>query len=186
MIFSCRSNKQVIDTTTVSTSQWGYLGAMNQGVTTTSAVQFLSVTDGTASWSSNSLSGFTSISGTTLTDGTATLTGGVLTSKITTNGAFIRKISSVTGATTLDGTYHIISATTTAASYAITLPDCATNAGIEYSFIYATSGGAFTVTITAAGSDTIDDASATTIVMTSLHDRVKLVSLGGTVWYTNV
>lgn len=38
-----------------------------------------SISDGTASWTSNSLSGFTSISGTTLTDGTAILTGGALT-----------------------------------------------------------------------------------------------------------
>lgn len=35
-----------------------------------------SITDGTASWSSNSLSGFTSVSATSLTDGVATITGG--------------------------------------------------------------------------------------------------------------
>jgi len=39
----------------------------------------VSLTDGVASWITNALSGFTSIGGTTITDGTASLTGGSLT-----------------------------------------------------------------------------------------------------------
>ena len=38
-----------IDTTTISTTQWGYLGALNQGLTTTSTVQFGKVGVGGAS-----------------------------------------------------------------------------------------------------------------------------------------
>ena len=41
-----------------------------------------SFTDGTASWTSNSLSGFTSIEGTTLTDGTFTVSGGIISAGV--------------------------------------------------------------------------------------------------------
>ena len=43
------------------------------------AIKFVSAGDGTASWASSSLSGFVSITGTTLTDGTTVLTGGRIT-----------------------------------------------------------------------------------------------------------
>ena len=56
-------------------------------------IGLVSLTDGTASWLSNSLSGFVSISGTTLTDGVATITGGTGTfSQIIDNGLTADKV----------------------------------------------------------------------------------------------
>ena len=50
-----------IGATTISAAQWGYLGAMNQPLDTTGSVQFVSVTDGTATLTSGGLTGLTEL-----------------------------------------------------------------------------------------------------------------------------
>lgn len=60
----------------------------------------VSATDGTASWSNSSLSGFASISGTTLTDGIFTVSGGIISAG-TWQGSTITVPYGGTGATTL-------------------------------------------------------------------------------------
>jgi len=50
-----------IDLVTISNTQWGYLGAMNQGVSTADSVSFISITDGTATLTGGALTGATQI-----------------------------------------------------------------------------------------------------------------------------
>ncbi len=65
-------------------------------------------------------------------------------------------------------------------AFTITLPDCATNAGLTF-FIKKIGGDANTVTISRAGSDTIEG--ATTYALATQYKSVTLVSGGGTIWY---
>jgi hypothetical protein len=68
----------------------------------------ISATDGIASWSDNSLSGFTIISGTAFTDGTATLTEGALSGLVSFEAETIIATTitgtTITGTTITDGT----------------------------------------------------------------------------------
>ena len=50
-----------IDLVTITNTQWGYLGAMNQGVSTADSVSFTSITDGTATLTGGALTGLTSL-----------------------------------------------------------------------------------------------------------------------------
>lgn len=80
----------------------------------------VSATDGTASWSSSSLSGFTSISGATLTDGTLSMNGGAITSLTSISDGTANWITnrlfgftSVSADTITDGTLKSISGNVT-------------------------------------------------------------------------
>lgn len=117
----------------------------------------VSATDGTASWSSSSLSGFTSISGTTLTDGTFTVSGGIISAG-TWQGSTITVPYGGTGAITLtDGGLLVGSGTS-----AITALGVASNGQIPIGdgttdpvLATLTAGSGITIT-NGAGSITLD------------------------------
>jgi hypothetical protein len=82
-----------------------------------------SISDGTAEWKSNSLSGFTSISGTTLTDGTLSISSAAVTSlssisdgTATWSSNSLSGFTSISGTTLTDGTASLSSGALTSLS----------------------------------------------------------------------
>lgn len=68
-------------------------------------------------------------------------------------------------------------------SFTVTLPDCATNSGLEL-IIIKIGSDVNTITISRAGSDTIfSGSSVTSLTRTVQGSFYRLVSGGGTVWY---
>lgn len=104
---------------------------------------------------------------------------------IITTGSVRKSITSVGSALILSNIHHILSITTTVASYNITLPASGTYTGIQYIFVYTSKTAAYTVSIVRAGTDTIDNA-LTSLTLTNQHDRFTLTDLGGGKWYSNL
>ena len=107
------------------------------------------------------------------------------TTRLILDNSLQRKITPITGVTTLDNTYNVVSASTSTTSYDITLPAASAYAGIEYSFVYASKTSTYTVTIIRAGADTIDGI-YTNVILANEHDRIRLMSNGGSIWYSNI
>jgi len=122
-----------------------------------------SITDGTASWSTSSLSGFTSISGTTLTDTTASLSSGALTGMVSiTDGTASWSSSSLSGFTSISAT-TITDGVTSISSGAYTGVASITDGTASWSSSNLSGFGtiACTSTITAVGTITTGNASTT-------------------------
>ena len=132
---------QNIGATTISATQWGYLGAMDQGVATTDSPTF---------------------AGLTLTSPLAVEVSAVLTADPNPVNTEVSRFDTSGGA------------------IAPTLPSAATSQGKSFTFILETAGN--DLTITRAGSDTIDDNSSTTIVLSVQFQRLTLMAVG-TIWY---
>jgi hypothetical protein len=107
-----------IDLTTISTTQWGYLGSMDQGVSTGDDVTFNEISDGTATITGGALTGATSIgtgtitatgavTGGTLTDGTLSITTGAVSGATSIGTGSLTASGVVTGGTLTDGTLSI-------------------------------------------------------------------------------
>lgn len=137
---------QNIDSVTISNTQWGYVGGMDQDVITTSDVTFNNLTvDGSL----------------TLAEPIAADVSAVLTADPAPVVASINRFSTAGGA------------------FAATLPDATASLGKSFVFYLAVAGN--NLTITAAGSDTIDNGTDTTLVLDVQYQRTVLTSVG-TVW----
>lgn len=137
---------QNIDSVTISNTQWGYVGGMDQDVTTTSNVTFNNLTvDGSF----------------TLAEPIAADVSAVLTADPAPVVSSINIFSTAGGA------------------FAATLPDATASLGKSFMFYLAVASGN-NLTITAAGSDTIDG-TETTLVLDVQYQRTTLTSVG-TVW----
>jgi hypothetical protein len=102
-------------------------------------------------------------------------------SELKTTGIDTTAVKAVqTASTTLDGTAVLWPFNTTAGSLVPTLPLASTVAGRKYTIVKTV--GANNLTITPAGGDTINGAA--TLVLTSAYSAAKLVSDGGTNWYS--
>ena len=64
----------------------------------------------------------------------------------------------------------------------LTLPVIGINNGLEYYIVNEDSDS--TVTINAGGSDTIDDGTTTSYILTSQYQKIHLIANGGTIWYS--
>ena len=80
--------------------------------------------------------------------------GGTTSRTLATTGGRIEKVSTITGNTTLDGTYHNVLCNS-ASALTVTLPAASTNSGRVYVITNINSG---TVTIDANASETINGA----------------------------
>lgn len=94
-------------------------------------------------------------------------------------GSFAANIATITGNTTLDGTYHTVLCNNTGANITVTLPAAATCAGRFY-FIKKIASGAFTVTVQGNGAENIDGAN--TNVISAQWNSITIQS-NGTQWY---
>ncbi len=196
---------QAIGATTISATQWGYLGAMDQGVTTSSNVGFGTVGGSTFTASAEFINAvgsasdpsytFTGDTDTGLSSAAAdTLivsTGGAARITVTDATTTISNDLAVSGSLTLseplvaDVSAVIVAAATAASSinrysttgsaFAANLPDAASNSGMSLMFYLAVAGN--DLTITAAGSDTVDNGVDTTLVLNVAHQRVTLTAI---------
>jgi hypothetical protein len=101
----------------------------------------------------------------------------------TTGDAHDFAIESVSANTTLGITHHTLLVDATSGNKTITLPVAsATNVNGRYYVVIKSDSSANTVTVTRAGSDTIEG--ATTVVLTAQYQKTKLQAYGaGSIWY---
>jgi len=90
-------------------------------------------------------------------------------------------VTNVTSGTTA-GSHNVIRCSGLSAECKITLPDCKTNAGICYTIIRC--DPTYNVVVERAGSDTVGDASTTSITIGQNYGVVRLISGGDTVWHS--
>lgn len=134
-------------------------------------------TAGATSSTATTFSGGLTSSGTTATSGglTATNSGGVA---LTVSGSYVEGSASISSTTTLAATSNLVFADATSAAFTVTLP-AATTAGRTIKII-RTNTNSNNLTITRAGSDTIQG--ATSVVVTS-PVTVTLRADGTSKWY---
>ena len=94
-------------------------------------------------------------------------------------GEGVLTTTAVTGAVTLDATYHVVLADATSAAFTVTLPAAATNSGRSY-HIKKVDASANAVTVDGNGAETIDG--TTTKVITTQYDSIHIVCNGST-WH---
>lgn len=95
------------------------------------------------------------------------------------NGAFSTKVDTITAATTLNNTYHIVLADASSNAIKITLPSASICAGRQY-IIKKIDSSANAVTIIPQSGQTIDG--QTSISITAQNDLRRIVSNGAN-WY---
>lgn len=112
----------------------------------------------------------------------------LITNELQLTSGLRKKVSTVTGTSaTLDSTYNMIlfSYATDATNVTVTLPAAdSNNVGREYIIVKTGNGGGSLIINTASGSDFIDGAVNTSITLTVIYDRVRLICDGANHWYT--
>jgi hypothetical protein len=94
-------------------------------------------------------------------------------------GSLGMKVTSITGATTLNNTHNVVLASDASGSFIITLPAAASNSARNY-YIKKTNSSANTITLDGNASETIDG--ATSLVLYVQYDAVRIVCDGSN-WF---
>jgi hypothetical protein len=101
------------------------------------------------------------------------------TSTLDVQGSTARKVTAVTSAVTLDNTHSVVKADASGGAFAVTLPSASSCPGREYR-IFKSDASANAVTVTRAGSDTINGAN--TFPLGTQYKFVVVQSDGNSLW----
>ncbi len=110
-----------------------------------------------------------------------------ISNEIQLGAGFRRAILTIsTTSATLDSTHSIVicSYASDSSNIIITLPAASSNTGREYILIKTGNGGGSLIINTASGTDFIDDALTTSIILSNQYDRVTLICGQSNRWFT--